>query len=101
MGDVASLDISSWGALVAPSVTLSAGWNLVGYGGFDGREVGAVLGGLSGQWSFAWTWQSNQWYGKSAAMVSLPAPIQPLAVFSQKKAFWIKMAPGPAANWPQ
>jgi N-acetylneuraminic acid mutarotase len=101
MDDVASLDISPWGALVSPCVTLSAGWNLVGYGGFYGREVGAVLGGLSGQWSFAWTWQNDQWYGKPAAMVTLPAPIQPLSTFSQKKAFWIKMAPGPLVNWPQ
>jgi hypothetical protein len=101
MSDVASLDISSWGALVSPSVTLSAGWNLVGYGGLDGGDAGAVLGGLLGEWSVAWMWENDQWYGKLATTVTLPAPIQPLSVFSQKKAFWIKMAPGSMVNWAQ
>jgi hypothetical protein len=101
MSDVASLDISSWGALVSPSVTLSAGWNLVGYGGLDGGDAGAVLGGLSGEWSVAWMWENDQWYGKLATTATLSAPIRPLSVFSQKKAFWIKMAPGPIVNWAQ
>ena len=101
MSDVASLDISSWSALISPSVTLSGGWNLVGYGGFDGKDVAAVLGGFSGGWSVAWMWENGQWYGKLASLRALPASILPLSIFIQKKAFWIKIAPGSAVNWAQ
>jgi hypothetical protein len=101
MSESASLDISAWTALVAPSVALSAGWNLVGYGGMDGVAPASALAPLSGKWSVLWTWENNQWYGKHASIATLPSPIQPLSVLNQKKAFWIRMAPGPDTNWAQ
>jgi hypothetical protein len=31
----------------------------------------------------------------------LPAPVQALTIFSQGKAYWIRIRPGGAGNWTQ
>jgi hypothetical protein len=101
MSQAVSLDISSWGALVSPSTVLNQGWNLVGYAGVDGRSPALSLAPFSGMWSIVWTWENGQWHGKHATITTLPAPIQPLSVFSRRKAFWIKLWAGATANWAQ
>ena len=93
-----------WFPPTTTSISLSTGWNLIGYNGPDNTDVLTALSGIPGKWSIVWNWQNDQWYGKHSVLSTLPSPIQPLTVFNQGRAYWIRAStdtpvdPGQAKN---
>jgi hypothetical protein len=99
MTEAASMDISTWTTVDSPSIPLAGGWNLAGYRGSYGEDIATALAALFGKWSILWTWENGQWYAKHATTTVLPLPIQPFSVFTQGKAYWVKISEG--ATWAQ
>jgi hypothetical protein len=92
--------METWGP-PSSTVSLSQGWNLLGYAGTDGVPVATSLSELTGMWSLAWNWTEGVWYLNSEIPIILPPGIQPLSVFHRGKAYWIKINPGQAGEWVQ
>ena len=72
------------------SIGLISGWNLIGYNGPDNLALSQATQGISGKWSIIWNWDNSLWYGKHAAIASLPLSIQPLVTFNRSRAYWIR-----------
>ncbi|MCX8021695.1 MAG: S8 family serine peptidase [Syntrophorhabdaceae bacterium] len=84
------------------NLTLYDGWNLVGYGGYNGSDVRTSLSSLSGNWVIVWGWEDGQWYARHSLSDELPINILPLETLKVNKAYWLKMnSPGKSINWVQ
>ncbi len=90
-----SINTTGWLPNSGPTAHLYTGWNLVGYGDTDDASVSTALSRIPGKWSILWTWDSNQWYAKDAAIPSLS--VSPLANLHQGKAYWLLATDD--ANW--
>jgi hypothetical protein len=99
MNAAGMIDVSAWSDPTSTSVSLSAGWNLIGYLGAEGANVGTSLSTLSGNWVIVWNWTASQWYGKHYSITTLPSPLLPLTQFNLQKAYWLKMRQ--ATGWTQ
>jgi hypothetical protein len=78
------------GEYASSGVTVSEGWNLVGYHGADTRTVSSSLTTLSGKWSLLWCWENSTW----SVNMAEPAgqnPFPSLTDFYKGRAYWIKI----------
>ncbi|MEI6152565.1 MAG: Ig-like domain-containing protein, partial [Deltaproteobacteria bacterium] len=81
---------------VSPAITLSAGWNLVGYGGSDNTQITDAYissSGLADKWLIIWGWENGQWYAKPNPSLNY-STTQPLDSLYRGKAYWIKTTEG-------
>jgi CSLREA domain-containing protein len=72
-------------------VQLFPGWNLVGYGGAEGTDIGSAMEGLAGVWLAIWGWENGQWVGAFTPETSLLWNGPPLTALHRGRAYWIKM----------
>jgi hypothetical protein len=96
-----TINIVGWAGPVSRTVSLSQGWNLIGYMGSDNIALSTAMAPLSGKWSMVWGWQNNVWYGKHEIVANLPGSIQPLTTFRLGNAYWIKIKQGMGTQWTQ
>ncbi len=96
MDQPGTINMTNWTAQ-STTVSLSEGWNLIGYNGTDDIGVTTALNSISGKWTIIWNWDSGTWYAKHATVTTLP--VSELTNLYQGKAYWIKMKE--AANWSQ
>ena len=94
-----NIDISNWTAQ-SKTVSLTEGWNLIGYNGANNASVTDALSSISGKWTIIWNWTDGQWYAKHSSSLNNITP-QPLNSLYQGKAYWIKMKEGQATEWNQ
>ena len=92
-----SIDLSSW-TTQSKTVSLTEGWNLIGYNGTDDTGVTTALNSINGKWTIIWNWTDGQWYAKHASSLN-NITTQPLNSLYQGKAYWILMKE--EANWSQ
>ena len=96
MDQPGTINMTNWTAQ-STTVSLSEGWNLIGYNGTDDIGVTTALNSISGKWTIIWNWDSGTWYAKHATVTTLP--VSELTNLYQGKAYWIKMKG--AAAWQQ
>jgi hypothetical protein len=87
------------GTNILPSVSLSEGWNLVGYHGAVWSYVTNAATNMAGKWRMMWGWENGAWSGLHETLTNLP--VQTLDRFLQGKAYWIKIKSGQAGEWVQ
>jgi uncharacterized delta-60 repeat protein len=87
------------GTSASQSISLSAGWNLAGYAGRDGRNLTDALSGISGKWSLIWGWGGGDWSAAQEGQGSLSVPS--LLKLYQGRAYWLRVKPGMATSWNQ
>jgi sugar lactone lactonase YvrE len=101
MNTSGSITMEGWARALSNSVNLSEGWNLVGYLGTNDADAGIALNRIADKWDSMWGWMGGTWYGKYVTL-ALPAPIQPLSLLNQGRAYWIKIKPGAGpVDWVQ
>ncbi len=85
------------------TISLSEGWNLVGYNGPDNTALTTGLTGIDGKWLTLWGWNAGTWsiHDERVADTSLPAGIPALTTFDQGRAYWVRVKPGMETNWNQ
>jgi hypothetical protein len=86
------------GSPSATPIHLYEQWNLIGHKGWDGVSVASMLSGIADKWKVLWSWDNGQWYMKDPVKPVPSESIQPLTIFNQGKAYWIKMKPGMASD---
>lgn len=91
------IDISNWSS-ASKTITLSTGWNLIGWNGADGVPVMDALYTLGDKWDIIWGWENGKWKAKKRGADSIPE-IEPLNALNQGIAYWIKMNVN--ATWSQ
>ena len=91
-----SIDLSSW-TTQSTTVSLTEGWNLIGYNGTDNTAVTDALSSISGKWAIIWNWTDGQWSAKHATepLTTIPS----INTLKQGKAYWIKTTQ--AVEWNQ
>jgi hypothetical protein len=95
------INTAGWTTPSSTAVPLYEEWNLIGYLGADNAATETALNAISNRWVAAWSWIGDQWFGKHAAIQTLPQPFQPLTTFNQGKAYWIKIRKGQTTTWTQ
>jgi hypothetical protein len=101
MNALGYVDSTNWTTPTSTTVTLYQGWNLIGYMGTNGTSLATALSTLQNNWSLVWGWDAGQWNAKHVTIQALPAPIQPLSIFNQGKAYWINVNQGQPTFWTQ
>jgi hypothetical protein len=94
-----SIEMAGWEWASSRTVPLSDGWNLTGYSGLNNADADTALGTIRDRWNMVWGWESGLWYGKHPAILTLPAPIEPLSSFGKGKAYWVRIRQGQATDW--
>jgi hypothetical protein len=94
-----SIATTGWEPPASNAIQLYENWNLIGYLGTSNTSVSTSLTSIASKWSMLWGWEAGVWYGKHPTILTLPPPLQPLSVFNQGKAYWIKIKPGQATSW--
>ena len=97
MDQPGTINMTNWTAQ-STTVSLTEGWNLIGYNGTDDTGVATALNSINGKWTIIWNWDSGTWYAKHASSLN-NITTQPLNSLYQGKAYWIKMKG--AATWQQ
>jgi hypothetical protein len=98
MGEEDEIDMTLWIRQLAEA-HLYEGWNLVGYGGQDGKSASLSLNsaGISGNWSIIWNWSDGAWTAKQARAGALSVPA--LSNLYRDRAYWIHAIK--TADWVQ
>ncbi len=81
---------TGWSAPGSTTLTLSEGWNLIGFPETESTDAATALSTISGTWNMAWGWDKGYWYLRHPSFFLFPQPIQPLSFFGRDKAYWIK-----------
>jgi CSLREA domain-containing protein len=80
------------GQAPSTSVSLTQGWNLVGYLGGDQLGVAEALQSLDGKWLLLWTWDSAAGWKMRSSQDGFSAPSYPqISVMEQGRAYWLLM----------
>ncbi len=82
------------GAAPTPSVTLSQGWNLVGYTGTNGvTDADTLLSGIDGKWDLFWAWDEG-WALKYSPLFPVPPYSPDFQSVVRGSAYWVRMKQG-------
>lgn len=57
----ASAALNSGGGTPSKTVSLHAGWNLVGFPSLTAQQVGSALGSIAGDYESIWTYEEGRW----------------------------------------
>jgi hypothetical protein len=95
--------LSVAGSVGSNTISLTEGWNLVGYNGTDNTAVSTAIQSIAGKWTTMWGWTSGTWYvhDEFIADNQIPAGLGVLSLFNQGRAYWMKIKTGQAGNWVQ
>jgi hypothetical protein len=74
------------------SLSLTPGWNLVGYSGTDNTALSTALNSISSKWESMWAWSQGLWSMKHAIYEGLPLSV--LDHLHPDRAYWIKLKQG-------
>lgn len=99
LDDAGAIDMTDW-SLPTVTLSLSPGWNLVGFSGINGASAEGVLNRISGSWEILWSWEENSmWSARHESGAELPVP--PIETFQRGKAYWLKVPGGASPEWTQ
>jgi hypothetical protein len=91
----AALTVS--GSVLTIPLTLSQGWNLVGYTGTNGvTDADTLLSPINGKWDMFWMWDGG-WALKGSPVFSVPPYSPDFQSVARGAAYWIRMRQ--ASEW--
>jgi subtilisin family serine protease len=93
-----TIDMTGW-SLPTVTLSLTAGWNLVGFSGVNDANAESVLRRISGSWEILWSWEEGMWSATHESGAQLPVPS--VETFQRGKAYWLKVPGGASPDWTQ
>jgi photosystem II stability/assembly factor-like uncharacterized protein len=97
MNTAGKINISGWSLPSPPEISLTKGWNLVGYLGARRALLSAGLTSIGDKLNIIWRWENGEWSLKYRTLNTTSFPF--FTVMNRGKAYWIQVTE--AITWGQ